>query len=177
MKNMRVSKKLIFSFLLVAILTAVVGAFGIFGMMQINNGASEMYDLQTVPLAYMTTIVEMIQRERACMREFIVGAAVIVDPNDRNDDGILLIEDARSRAASYRETLNLNKPLYRDTIRSQEALDIFDEATRLYDTRFEECMELIYEGARNGDDPAELYALMRTYTDDINAATDNFGKY
>ena len=175
MKNMRVSKKLIVGFLIVAILTAVVGAFGIYGMMQINQGFSDMYDDQTVPLAYMTTIVEMIQRERACMREFIVGAAVVVDPGDRNDEGLLLIEDARSRADSYRETMSRYKPLYRETIRSQEALDIFDEAVRLYDTRFAECVQLIYDGALRGDDPSELYALMRTYTADINTVTDNFG--
>ena len=169
---MKVSKKLIIGFLIVAILTAIVGVVGIIGMLQINQGASGMYNNQTVPMAYMTTIVEMIQRERACMREFIIGAAV-------ND--IDLIEDAYNRSTNYRETMGQYKTMYRDTINTatpagREALSLFDEATRLYDTSFSDCVNYIHQGALAGEDPAVLYELMRTYTSDINTVTDNFEK-
>ncbi|MCL2080153.1 MAG: methyl-accepting chemotaxis protein [Oscillospiraceae bacterium] len=179
MKNMKVAQKLILSFVLVAIFATAVGLVGIFGMSTINTGASNMYENQTVPMSYMTTIVEMIQRERACMREFIIGAAIVEDPNDRNDPGIALIEDAHDRAVGYRERMAVAKPLYRETISTTtaqglEALKLFDEAVTLYDTRFSECVEAIYNGAKDGENPSELYDLMRTYTDDINTVTDNF---
>ncbi|MCL2080776.1 MAG: methyl-accepting chemotaxis protein [Oscillospiraceae bacterium] len=165
MKNLRVSMKLIVSFLLAALLTGIVGFVGILGMMQINSGASDMYDLQTVPLPYMGKAIEMLQRQRACMREYLVGAAI---------GDFDLIEDAHDRALAYHRELGDELALYRATIRTDVALAAFDDALRLYNSAFQECMETIYQGAKRGDDAAELYVLMGTYTADTNRVVDMF---
>jgi len=165
MKNMRVSVKLIVSFLIVALLTAIVGVVGIYGMRDIDSSFDEMYQLQTVPLPELGKAIEMLQRQRACMRELIIGAAV----GDMD-----LVEDANQRADNYRQTMYPALDAYRATIRSDEAIRLFDEARALYDDEFRECFRLIYEGALNGDDAMELYSLMREYTAATNQIVDNF---
>ncbi|MDR0325992.1 MAG: methyl-accepting chemotaxis protein [Oscillospiraceae bacterium] len=164
---MKTSAKLIVSFLLVAALTALVGGVGIFGMWDINKGASEMYDSQTQPLPYMTKVIEMLQRQRVSLREFIIGSAV-------ND--MAMVEDAHSRALEYQAEMEKNMDLYRATIKQEEALRLFDEARRLYDTSFKECMETIYALAKGDTDPAELYPVMQRYTADTNRIVEDFDK-
>ncbi|MCL1808209.1 MAG: methyl-accepting chemotaxis protein [Clostridiales bacterium] len=167
MKNMKVAKKLIVSFLIVVVLTGIVGAIGIVGMMRINASMDNMYSKQTVPMPYMTKIAEMMQRQRACVRDMIIGAA-INNPS--------LIDDAKNRADGYHETLSANLDPYRDSIVNPEAYAIFDEARKLYETNFMECKEKIYALAKGGADAAEIYKTLTGYTDNINKVVDNFDK-
>jgi len=165
MKNMKVANKLITSFLIVAVFTALVGGFGIFGMRTIDSSFDDMYTMQTVPMPELGKTVEMLQRMRACMREFIIGASV---------DDFDLIEDAYHRVEQYRPVMYESMDAYYATIRAPEAIRLFDEARELYNNDFRECIDLIYNGAKNGEDPAQLYALMRQYTEATNKIVENF---
>ncbi|MCL2108841.1 MAG: methyl-accepting chemotaxis protein [Oscillospiraceae bacterium] len=169
MKNMKISAKLMISFIAVIIMSILVGGVGILGMMQINNASGTMYDMQTVPMPYMTTIVEMIQRQRAVMREYIIAAAT--------EDWDLL-EDAHDRQDQYDSRLQEYLPLYRATILTTtdagvRAMALFTEAEKLYNDSFLFACELIYERAKEGVDAADLYALMGQYTADINKVVEN----
>ncbi|MCL2637366.1 MAG: methyl-accepting chemotaxis protein [Oscillospiraceae bacterium] len=165
MKNMKVAKKLITSFLIVAAFTAIVGLVGIVGMRTIDSSFDDMYTMQTVPMPELGKTVEMLQRMRACMREFIIGAAV----GDMD-----LIEDAYNRVETYRPVMYASMEAYYATIRAPEAIRLFDEARNLYSNDFRECIDLIYNGAKSGEDPSDLYALMRQYTEATNKIVENF---
>ncbi|MCL2628620.1 MAG: methyl-accepting chemotaxis protein [Oscillospiraceae bacterium] len=165
MKNMKVSAKLITSFLIVAFLTAIVGIVGIYGMTTINDDFDEMYEMQTVPMPELGKAIEMLQRQRACMRELIIGAAV---------DDMALVEDANNRANAYREIMYPALEAYRATIKSDVAIALFDEAVDLYSDEFRECFDYIYQGAKEGKDPMYLYDLMREYTPVVNKIVENF---
>ena len=165
MKNLKVSLKLIISFLIIALLTAVVGVVGIVGMRQIDSSFDDMYTMQTVPLPELSKAIEMLQRMRACMREFIIGAAV---------DDLDLIEDAYKRVQTYRPIMTKSMANYFETIRSPEAIKLFNEARDLYNGDFTDCIEKIYAQAKSGADPADLYALMRQYTEASNKIVENF---
>lgn len=167
MKNLKVSMKLIVSFLIVAVFTTLVGVVGITGMTNINAAMGEMYDLQTVPIPDLAKVAEMLQRQRACMREFIIGAAV---------DDFDLIEDAKDRADEYKGEMYVHLDAYRKTIRSDEALALFDEGVKLFDTDFTECMDLMYELSKSDEDPADLYQIMREYTPSVNKIVENFDR-
>ena len=165
MKNMKVSVKLISSFLIVALLTAIVGVIGIYGMQSINTAFDDMYEMQTVPMPELGKAIEMLQRQRACMRELIIGAAV---------DDMELVEDANARANAYRDTMYPALDAYFKTIRSDEAIRLFEEARELYSKDFRDCFDQIYKGALAGEDPMALYALMGQYTSVVNKIVDNF---
>ena len=165
MKNIKVSMKLIVSFLIVIVMTVIIGGIGIFGMLQINGTATSMYENQTVPMPYMTKIMEMLQRQRACMREYIIGSAL----NDMD-----LIEDAHSRVQQYQPVLEQNMDLYKATILTKDSLDVFNAAHDLYESKFLECMDKIYTMAKGDTPPEELYPAMQQYTDDVNKIVDDF---
>jgi len=165
MKNLKVSKKLIVSFLIAAILTAVVGGVGIYGMWDINKGASDMYDNQTVPMPYMSKIMELLQRQRACVRDMVIGAAI---------GDMALVEDAKNRADAYHQTLSENLRPYRDSIISPSAFAVFDEASGLYAKDFRDFVNAIYTKAKDGADAAELYALVSDFAVTSNKIVDNF---
>jgi len=165
MKNMKVSAKLISSFLIVALLTAIVGVVGIYGMTTINNDFDDMYEMQTVPMPELGKAIEMLQRQRACMRELIIGAAV---------DDMDLVEDANERANAYRDIMYPALDAYKATIRSDVAIALFEEAVDLYSNEFRECFEYIYQGAKEGKEPMYLYDLMREYTPIVNKIVANF---
>ncbi|MCL2052878.1 MAG: methyl-accepting chemotaxis protein [Oscillospiraceae bacterium] len=165
LKNMKVSKKLIVSFLVVTMLTAVVGIMGIMGMRQIDSYMEDMYTLQTEPIPDLAKAIEMLQRQRACMREYIVGAAI---------DDMGLIEDAHKRVEEYRPIMYTAMDAYVLTIRSDEARALFLEARDLYDKDFRDCIQKIYESAKAGVDASELYNIMGDYTAATNKIVDNF---
>jgi len=165
MKNLKVSAKLISSFLIIAILTAIVGVVGIYGMVQINTSFDEMYELQTVPMPELAKAIEMLQRQRSAMRELIIGAAI--DDSD-------MITNARSNADDYHEAMQISMDEYYKTVRAPEAIRLFDEARTIYDEQFRDCFMQIYEGARNGESAAELYNLMKGYTEATNKIVENF---
>ena len=164
-KNLKVSLKLIVSFMIIAVLTATVGLVGIVGMRQIDSSFDDMYTMQTVPLPELSKAIEMLQRQRACMREFIIGAAV---------GDLDLIEDAYHRVQTYRPVMAESMDNYYATIRAPEAIKLFEEARALYTGEFSNCIENIYTQAKSGADPAELYALMRESTDATNKIVDDF---
>ncbi|MDR0248169.1 MAG: methyl-accepting chemotaxis protein [Oscillospiraceae bacterium] len=179
---MKVSLKLILGFLIVALLTAAVGIIGIYGMLQINTSFTNMYDNQTVPMPYMTKIIESMQRQRACMREYIIGAAVISEAGDNAQeaqDGIDLVNDAHSRVLTYQQDMDQYLALYKETINTStdagaNAMAMFTEAETIYHGSFMTCLDTIYNGAMAGGDPYELYKTMGDYTADINKVADNF---
>ena len=165
MKNLKVSVKLISSFLIIAVLTAIVGVVGIYGMTQISQSFDEMYELQTVPMPELGKAIEMLQRQRSSMRELIVGAAL---------EDFEMIENARKSADNYHELMKNAMDAYFLSIRAPDALKLFEEANNLYETEFRVGFNRIYEGARSDVDAAELYIIMREYTDATNQIVDNF---
>ena len=165
MKHMKVSVKLITSFLIVAFLTAVVGVVGIIGMQQINASFNDMYYNQTVPMPELGKAIEMLQRQRASMREMIVGAAV---------DDFDMIETARRNADNYDATMQTALDEYFKTVRAPEAIRLFEEARRIYDTEFRTAIDRIYQGASADVEAIELYHIMREYTAATNQIVDNF---
>jgi len=72
MKNMRVSKKLIISFIAVIIMAVIVGAVGIFGMNSINQASSRLYDEDLTSIRIIGEIRETIQRQRVSNRMLLL---------------------------------------------------------------------------------------------------------
>jgi len=156
---------LIVSFLIISLLSAIIGVVGIMGMRQVNGAIYNMYEFQLAPVTELGIASEMLQRQRVEMREMIIGAAAD-DPD--------MIENARARADIYHEIMQEALYEYSITIRSAQAMQIFEEARFLYDTEFRVGLLRIYEGTKYGVDAEDLYMIMREFTPAVNQITDNF---
>jgi len=156
---------LVISCLTISFLTIIVGSVGTFGKQMDNDSLQEMYYLQLVPITELGKANEMFQRQRAIMREMIIGAVV---------DDLDMIETARERADRYHDIMQEALDNYWNAVRSEHEMRLFQEARYLYDIEFRGALMRIYESAKMGVDVHELYSIMRECTPAIIGITDNF---
>ena len=152
MKNMRVSKKLIVSFLIVIVLAVIIGGVGIIGMMQINDGSTNMYEHQTMPLGDIAEAREMFQRLRVQLRNIALASGDIAELDAIQSD----VDDRETRFWVHMQA-------YRETILAPEVIAMYASMeTNFYE--FERGMNSLSAQARAGADPADLLAYMRANT-------------
>ncbi|MBK8421943.1 MCP four helix bundle domain-containing protein [Candidatus Villigracilis saccharophilus] len=74
LNNLRTGVKLIGSFLIIAVITAVVGVLGIYYIKQIDAADTRLYQNQTVPLGQIADAAVAFQRTRVNLRDMILAA-------------------------------------------------------------------------------------------------------
>ncbi|MDR2569017.1 MAG: methyl-accepting chemotaxis protein, partial [Oscillospiraceae bacterium] len=156
MKNMKVSMKLIVSFVIVIVLCVIVGGVGIFGMLQINNGSTELYQRQARPLATLGEARELFQRLRVQIRNVAL--------NTGDYDELLSIErDVVDRERGFIGYMDDYKP----TITAPDAVRLYDETMAAF-YEYQRSMEGVLASAKAGEDQEtimQMIADMRRPTD------------
>ena len=142
MKNLKVSLKLIISFLIVVVLTVVVGVVGIIGMTQIDNADTEMYEMQTAPMPSMAKILEAMQKMRVAAREYLV-ASMTDDPEK--------ISDTTAEIEKDKGVMTDNLDVYFASIITKESVDLFKEARSLYEKDYMSFLSRVERLARDGN--------------------------
>ncbi|MCL1823073.1 MAG: methyl-accepting chemotaxis protein [Oscillospiraceae bacterium] len=82
MKNLKVSMKLIISFLIVVILMAFVGGIGLFGMANMNGMMTEIYEYNVLPIESLGNLREIFGTQRSDFRAIFLSH---FDPNSNTD--------------------------------------------------------------------------------------------
>ena len=141
MKNMKVSMKLIVSFLIVIVLTVVVGVIGIFGMNNINAAKQEMYYTVTVPIPYLGKVEENLQSARVYVRDMVMAA--MYDNPAGVDENWNAITTKLSDMAS-------NADKFREYIESENVTRLFDDAMRQYNNELAPVVTAIHAASKSG---------------------------
>jgi methyl-accepting chemotaxis protein len=166
MKNMKVAQKLILSFMVVAIFTAIVGVVGIVGMSRIAHSESEMYETQTLPLPYLATVNETLQLMRVNVREMIIYSMA---------GDMARVEGAFSIIEGYMPIMEENLDAFKATRPSPEAIKLFEEARSLYSGELTSIVLSIYESAKVHDD-AGMIKKLDSCKNVSEIIVDNFSK-
>ena len=164
MKNMKVSMKLIISFLIVIVLTVVVGVVGIVGMLKIDSADTEMYEMQTVPMPAMAKILETMQKMRVNAREYLIATM----SNDTNK-----IEATYSAIEEEKRVMTESMDIYDDTILTKEATDLFTEARNLYEKDYINFLSKCYDLARQ-DNTDQILVEFDNILPTINRIIEGF---
>ncbi|MCL2034886.1 MAG: methyl-accepting chemotaxis protein [Oscillospiraceae bacterium] len=162
MKNMKVAKKLLVGFLIVALLCAVVGVVGIIGMLQINNSINNMYYAQTAPMQDMAKALEYQQRIRVGVRNAVLNTG----------DAVALVEDETTlidREAQFEQFM----ANYYETITDPKAKQLIDDAMVRYEKEFKPVISEVLAGAKEGRSTSELMSTLGKATDASNMVVDN----
>ncbi|MCL2220721.1 MAG: methyl-accepting chemotaxis protein [Oscillospiraceae bacterium] len=164
MKNLKVAKKLIVSFLIAIALTAVVGVIGIIGMQQITAGSSEMYENQLIPIVDMSFAREYFQRMRVQTRNIAI--------NTGNHELVeKYVNEFTDREQQFLHFFNE----FRQVLTSTEGISMADEIENLFYTVFSPGMDAVQQGAREGLPTEQLMEIMAETTaaaDQISANMD-----
>ena len=160
MKNLKISKKLTVGFLIVIVLTLLVGAVGIFGMMQINYGSSYLYQRQTKPLVEVATAREYFQRLRSEQRNLVLatGDQAWIDT---------IAEAIALQDASVRERMWV----FAEFIDDPGVQAAFNAAAEGFNSYMAQ-MDDILAASRRGLPQDQLIAMMRAATPAADAAAE-----
>ena len=113
--NMKISKKLIAAFTLVAIISGIVGFIGIVNIRDIDNKDTILYEKMTVPISNMGNISTAFQM-------IVIGTRDIVDANTPQE-----IEEQAAKIAAYRNIIVNNVADFENRILNDEIKVIFDK--------------------------------------------------
>jgi len=125
MKNMKVSYKLIVSFMIITLLAIAIGVIGLVGMYSINAADDELYNKNVVALSSIGNIREVLQDQRVQLRNYALYAG----------DSAKVQEINNTVTALDRE-IQANFLTYQDTIVDESAETSYYYAKRLYDNDF-----------------------------------------
>ena len=73
-KNLSISKKLIASFLIIAIIATIIGAVGMIGLRTISSADAMLYEMHTQPMIYLSYMLNSLNEMQLDLREGIISA-------------------------------------------------------------------------------------------------------
>lgn len=113
-KNLRISQKLIFSFIIVSLFTGVIGLTGVLSMQKIGDNATSMYNNNLLPIVKIKTIREnLLEIEKITLN--------IMNPTQRDK-----IQEEQTKITELSNEDNKLIEEYKKGISSQEEKQLFD---------------------------------------------------
>jgi methyl-accepting chemotaxis protein len=172
MKNLKVSIKLIISFMIIVILAVIVGVIGIVGMSRLNAADDALFNEHLLAVSTLGELREGIQEERVIARNYILNA----------QNAPKLQELNTAMAALEKETAALFKQ-YDGTITLSSLETNYFTARKLYEEEFSKIKRNVYQSSLiSAEDGYEaLFNPAVTETTDAmvrylsDTATDNSG--
>jgi len=162
MKNLKIAKKLILSFLAISLITVIVGATGIYSMRQMEASSTKLYEQQTAPLPVMSDILLNLDRLRGLSRDYIL---YYDNPEE--------LKTAAANTEKYKKQYDDAVKQYEPTISTAATKELFAQTKTMFDEEFWPTFEAIVQetGQKNvGEAMTNLKKLM-----EINIkVTDNY---
>jgi len=160
--NLKISVKLIVSFIIVAIISGVVGVIGISNITRINYNDTVLYENMTVPLSEVADMARWFQRARVNARDLILYD----DPDD--------IREAYEEVQTYLNNVDVNAESFEKTIIQEEVLEyfqMFEEAMDKFRKDIDILLEICLE---NRDDEAFAFTKgeMQIDADEVRESVD-----
>jgi len=165
MKNMKISTKLLISFILIAILTVTVGIVGIYGLRRTDGAYSSAIDTHGKPLAEISHALDALEKSRIDLIEAILNAGIAE-----------LLNDIEQNLASHLEMFEANVALYDKTIVSPEAREIFGLAMNTYHTVYKPTLQKIIVEAKKGATQSDLEGSLTTVEESVIQMAEGFSK-
>lgn len=160
--NMKIAKKLILAFFVVAIISGIVGVVGIMNISNIASNDTILYENMTVPISQIGIVATAFQRIRINTRDIITA--------DTPED----ISEQENNITQRREEINQNITEFEKRIISPEEQKIFDEvqsARAVYIPLLEELIKLAKD---NKDEEAQ--ALLGDMAEPARAEQDSINR-
>lgn len=145
--DLKIGTKLLSAFILVALIAGIIGYVGTKNIRTINKMDEELYEVNTVPLAYLAEIAQSFHRSR-------VNVANLIIEKDKESK-----KNYEDRIAELDNIMmdNLNK--YEKTIRASEVRQEFNKLKAAFD-QYKPIREKVINLAMTGQEEQALY-LMR----------------
>ncbi|MDR2132950.1 MAG: methyl-accepting chemotaxis protein [Clostridiales Family XIII bacterium] len=157
MKNWKIRNKLLFGFLFVAVLTAIVGVIGIYGMLALDKTQAQMYT-HVQNMEYVGNLDYGLATQRVAYRD----AIMYIDDSTKMNDALNKLDEAKKQIAD--EIVYLKAHLVTDAGRA--IMNDIDAANNEYLKRLDDLVMRI----RARDAAGALEIMSRSLTADLQAS-------
>jgi len=140
MKNMKVSAKLILSFSIIALLTIIVGALGVYALKTMDSTYTYAIESHGKPLAVMGTALSTLQNTASDMRDAIIYAG------DQKT-----LSDIESSANADLTTFETDIASYTATVSNPDAVALLQKSMKTYNETYKPMLLLIISEAKDGN--------------------------
>ncbi|MBQ4901282.1 methyl-accepting chemotaxis protein [Paenibacillus sp. Marseille-P2973] len=147
-RNMKISVKLYFGFLLMAIFLVFIGYFGLSSIDKLNDSMSDMYDNNLVPVRDMSDALGLYQRIRVNIRDMQSLADSKEDRDEYNQKIDSFINEVETNIDQYQST--------KLTSAEEDLLESFGPDWEIFKQDLNKARNLIYEGKTE-----EFHALLK----------------
>ena len=153
MKNLKVSMKLIVGFLIAVILTAIVGVVGLYGLLTASSSTSRLYDVNVVPVPYLSKVTENIHEARVYVREYVISL----------DDGDTAgVETTKASIDDIRIEMTQNLDNFGSRIDDPDVQVNFDKLRALAEGTYFPYLDRTYQLAHSGDKDGVIAEIINT---------------
>ena len=159
-RNRKIATKLIAGFILVSLITALVGGLGIYFTRMINKADTQLYMDNTLGISNVSTIAITYQRVRYNM------AKILLDPSNK--------QASLDKIETYRSTINDYIPIYESTIFTEEDRADFNALKDAWSSYSGYVDQIIEDVNNNQIDAAKelAFGAAATAGDKMQAAVD-----
>ena len=164
-KNWRISAKLLSGFLTVAVLAAVVGAIGIYGIYTINQADDKLYEENLLAIDSMGDIRENLQRQRVELRNIVIYSG--------NAAGT---QTAINTMKQLEDQMELSFAEYDGTITDSSAEGDYYTARRVYENEYAAIKNDVTAASAQSQEAGEAKLADPTVATVTNAMVDGFSR-
>ena len=148
-KDMKISAKLIVSFLIIGLISVVVGVVGIRGMDTISQASDEMYQENAQAMGNIATMYDLLSTQRIAATNMVLFLQS--DPQFSQDEGVSLSE----KEAGFEEAL----ANYEGLVSNEAERQILNDLQAMYYNDFAVCKQNVRDAVSAGDEAAMIAAV------------------
>jgi len=163
MKNLKVSMKLILSFLIVVIFAIAIGIVGIIGMGSISDAEDGLYNENVVALSAMGRIREILQDQRVQLRNYVL-----------NGGNSSKIQEIKSALTSLENEIETYFAMYETSIVDESDEVAYFNGKKLYQNDYATLKADVLEASLKGFDEGFAVLNESRVVDIINEIVEDF---
>ncbi|MDK2808101.1 MAG: methyl-accepting chemotaxis protein [Clostridiales bacterium] len=165
LKDMRIAGKLITSFVLIAVVAAVVGAVGVYFIQKINQADTNLYEANTMGISYMSDAEVTFQRIRFTMVRTLLDTSLAPENMETVNDYIKSAEESFEN--------------YQKKVTTEDNQKLFDDLTDKWNAYVEQ-LQLLMDKFESGDDAGARELVFGSAADagnELQDAVDTIAQY
>lgn len=145
MKNRKISAKLISAFLLVSLVSAVIGAAGIYAIQQLRASSQELYEKETAPIPVISNVITSVNNMAGLARDYVLYG-------DQDSQVNTLDLKAQEYLRDYQDGIAKYEP----TVTDPQIKSFFNDAKTRFSGTLQPTFEKIVTAMKAGDQSKAL---------------------
>lgn len=163
-KDFSIARKLLTGFFAMVIIALIIGAMGIYGMIQINKMDTYLYENQMAPIKNLSNAVVNLYKIRIDTRDAVIKTG-----------NLEVIEKLKQNYLNEKEIFLADSEEYKKSITNPDTLELLVDANNLFEESYDPIIQECFDKAAAGDSEG-VTALLDEASGIVQKIFDNYDK-